>query len=29
MNIQELGVRWVNGEDKPKYTKTKNLAIAM
>lgn len=28
MNIQELGVRWVNGEDKPKYTKTRNLAIA-
>ena len=29
MNIQELGNRWVSGEDKPKYTKTKNLAIAM
>lgn len=28
INIRELGVRWLNGEKKPKYTKTNNFAIA-
>lgn len=28
MNIYQLGQRWINGEDNPKYTKTKTIAIA-